>query len=291
MLTGQRAFAGEDVSDTLANVLKMEPDWVRLPAEVPARIRQVLRVCLQKDPRQRAQAIGERLALEGAFETTVPGAAALAPAARRRPLWTRAVPMVAAAVVAGAMVGASAWMLRPPAPPLPVTRFPLALSEGQQFSTLVGQSLAVSPDGAKLVYVANNRLYLRSMSDLEARPIPGTQQTPTPNTPVFSPDGESIAFVSAVDRAVKKIAVIGGAAVTLCPVDEVNRVLGMTWDAGGIVFGQTNVRPIQKSWGRARGSSGPCDRRGASLAAVKCPDVILQSPTCPVAAVYFIFRG
>ena len=57
------------------------------------------------------------------------------------------------------------------------------------------------------------------MSDLEARPIPGTQQTPTPFTPVFSPDGQSIAFYSQVDRAVKKIAVSGGAAVTICPAD------------------------------------------------------------------------
>ena len=75
------------------------------------------------------------------------------------------------------------------------------------------------------------------MSDLEARPIPGTQQTP-PDTPVFSPDGQSIAFSSQRDHAVKKIAVSGGAAVTICPVDDASRVLGMTWDAGGIVFGQ-----------------------------------------------------
>src|SRR5882672_7511372 len=76
MLTGQRAFAGEDVSDTLANVLKMEPAWERLPAEVPARIRQVLRACLQKNAKQRIGDVQDvRLALEGAFETTVPGTA------------------------------------------------------------------------------------------------------------------------------------------------------------------------------------------------------------------------
>ena len=104
--------------------------------------------------------------------------------------------MVAAAVVASAMVGAAAWTLKP-TPPSPVTRFALALGEGQQFTVVNNQSLAVSPDGTQLVYVANNQLYLRSMSDLEARPIPGTQQTPNPSTPVFSPDGQSIAFLSA----------------------------------------------------------------------------------------------
>jgi hypothetical protein len=145
--------------------------------------------------------------------------------------------VVAAAVVASALVGAAAWTLKP-TPPLTVARFTFALGEGQQFTVVNNQTLAVSPDGTRLVYVVNNQLYLRSMSDLEARPIPGTQQTTSPFTPVFSPDGQSIAFFSTVDRAVKKIAVIGGAAVTICPVDDA-RVLGMTWDAGGIVFGQT----------------------------------------------------
>jgi len=73
MLAGTRAFAGEDISDTLANVLKMEPAWERLPAEVPARIRQVLRACLQKNVKQRIGDIQDvRLALEGAFETIAP---------------------------------------------------------------------------------------------------------------------------------------------------------------------------------------------------------------------------
>jgi len=69
MLTGQRAFGGEDISDTLANVLKMELAWERLPAEVPARIRQVLRACLQKNVKQR---IGDR------FPSLRPGKASCA---------------------------------------------------------------------------------------------------------------------------------------------------------------------------------------------------------------------
>ena len=189
-----------------------------------------------------------RLALEGAFETTVAGTAAPAPAIQPRPLWRRALPVVAAAVVASAMVGAAAWTLKP-TPPLPVTRFALALGEGQQIRVVSNQSLAVSPDGTQLVYVANNQLYLRSMSDLEARPIPGTQQTPNPSSPVFSPDGQSIAFLSAGDKAVKKIAVNGGAAVTICPADH--PFLGMTWDAAGIVFGQaTGIMRVSANGGQ-----------------------------------------
>jgi eukaryotic-like serine/threonine-protein kinase len=233
MLTGRRAFEREDVSDTLARILMKDA----LPAAVPPAVVTVLRRCLQKDRNQRVRDLGDvSLALEGAFETTVPGTAAPAPAIQPRPLWRRALPVVATAVVASAMVGAAAWMLRSPAPSSPVTRFAFALGEGQQFGVTNNQTLAVSPDGTRLVYVANNQLYLRSMSDLEARPIPGTQQMAPSFTPVSSPDGQSIAFHSTVDRAVKKIAVSGGAAVTICPA--VQPFVGMNWDSGGIVFGQ-----------------------------------------------------
>jgi serine/threonine protein kinase/Tol biopolymer transport system component len=237
MLTGRRAFGGDDVQDTFVAIMRDEPDWTALPAAVPATVVTVMRRCLQKDRKQRVRDIGDvSLALEGAFETTVPGAAAPAPAIPPRPFWRRALPVVAAAVIASAIAGAAGWTLKP-TPPLIVSRFAFALGEGQQFTVTNNQSVAVSPDGTRLVYVANNQLYLRSMSDLEARPIPGTQQTPSPYVPVFSPDGQSIAFFSQVDRAVKKIAVSGGATVTICPLNDI-RVLGMTWDAGGIVFGE-----------------------------------------------------
>lgn len=91
MLTGQRVGGGEDVSDTLANVLKMEPAWERLLAEVPARIRQVLRGCLQKNSKQRIGDVQDvRLALEGAFEMAAPSdvvvSTAPLPLARRKSL-------------------------------------------------------------------------------------------------------------------------------------------------------------------------------------------------------------
>ena len=77
MLTGQRAFDGQGVSETLARVIEREPDWARLPATLSPALRTYIRRCLQKDPRQRVQAIGDvRLALEGAFETAVPQTAA-----------------------------------------------------------------------------------------------------------------------------------------------------------------------------------------------------------------------
>jgi serine/threonine-protein kinase len=242
MLTGRRAFDGEDITDTIAAVVRGEPDWSALPADVPGQIRLLLKRCLEKDRKARISDVGVARFL---LTETLPadGAAGLANLSNPEsqipipvPAWKRALPVAAAAVVAGAIVGAAAWMLRPPLPSSPVTRFAFALGEGQQFTVNANQSLAVSPDGTRLVYVANNQLYLRSLSDLDARPIPGTQQAATPVTPVFAPDSQSIAFYSTADRAIKKIAVSGGAAVTICPADI--SFMGMTWDSGGIVFGQ-----------------------------------------------------
>ena len=120
MVTGRRAFEGDDVSDTLARILMKEPDWTALPAAVPPAVVTVLRRCLQKDRKQRVRDLGDvSLALEGAFETTVAGTLAPGPAIQPRPLWRRALPVVAAAVVASAMVGAAAWTLKP-TPPLTV---------------------------------------------------------------------------------------------------------------------------------------------------------------------------
>ena len=243
MLTGTRAFPGEDITDTLAAVVRAEPEWSLVPGDVSPTLFVFLRRSLQKDPKQRVGDIRDlRLALEGAFDVGGPEAPPPAPAAPRRPLWRRAAPVVAAAVVASAMVGAGAWTLRPRPPASPVTRFTLPLGEGQQFGNVNNQILAVSPDGTRLVYGANNQLYLRSMSDFEARPIPGTQQTPTPSAPVFSPDSQFIAFYSPADKAIKKIAVSGGAAVTICPAESgFGAPIGrMHWDESGIVFKQPN---------------------------------------------------
>ena len=182
--------------------------------------------------------IGEaRLQLEeltsGAPEEMSTAVAAQPPAPR--PLWKRALPVAAAATVAGATVGGAAWTLRPPARSAPVMRFALMLGEGQQFTSNNNQTLGISPDGTRLVYVADRQLYVRSLSDLDARPLAGTQAT-APSTPVFSPDNQSIAFYTPADRTIKKSNVSGGAAITVCPADP--PLLGMSWDSGGLVFGQ-----------------------------------------------------
>ena len=127
MLTAKRAFAGGDVSEVLASVLAREPEWTHLPGTVPPALGLFLRRCLQKEPKQRVQAIGDvRLALEGAFETAASPIATASP--RGRLPW-----MVATAAVVGmATLAVPAWRdLRrtpPPAPP----EIPLADTEGAE---------------------------------------------------------------------------------------------------------------------------------------------------------------
>ena len=131
------------------------------------------------------------------------------PVASRLPLWRRAIPLVVGSIVIGAVAGLAAWYFKP-SPTLLVTRFPFILPEGQAFLTVggIGRSVAMSPDGTQMVYVATPppdgrqdtdparrpQLYLRSMSQLEAKPIPGTDLYEGISEPVFSPDGRSIAF-------------------------------------------------------------------------------------------------
>ena len=109
MLTGTRAFAGDNITDTLAAVVSAEPDWRLLPAGLPPAVGSCVRRCLHKDPRQRVQAIGDvRLALEGAFETIAPQAAVHLP----QPAWRRALPLVT--LLVGAVLSVvAAWSVWP----------------------------------------------------------------------------------------------------------------------------------------------------------------------------------
>ena len=235
MLTAKRAFDGDDVTDILGAVLRVEPDWTQLPDGLPAGVRRLLRLCLEKNPKNRkSDATDIRLDLEHLLNEPV---AAPAPIELpRRPVWARAVPVVSALVVGGILSGAAIWNLRPVAPPRTVTRFSVTLPQGQSFSNTGRQFVAVSPDGSAMVYNANQRLYLRQLSELEARPIPGTETFLAVVNPVFSPDGRSIAFWASSDRTLKRIAVSGGAAVTLCSAESAP--FGLSWGEGGITFGQ-----------------------------------------------------
>jgi hypothetical protein len=231
MLTGHRAFGGEDVTDTLAAVVRAEPAWDALPDRLSPSMRQFLRRCLQKHPNQRLHDIADmRLALEGAFEATaLPTAQPLAVA---QPAWRRALPVAASFTIGGLVVGLTALSLWPAAAPPAVNRFEYLLPEDRQFRNTGRPVLTISPDGRRFVYNATGGLYLRTMGELAARLVPGTEDAVT--NPTFSPDGQSVAYFQ--DNHLKRIAISGGAPVVVC---EAINPFGMSWERDNtILFGQ-----------------------------------------------------
>jgi eukaryotic-like serine/threonine-protein kinase len=238
MLTGKGAFEGEDVSDTIAAVLRAEPNWNALPSTTPALVRNLLARCLAKDPKRRVADVSVPLFVLDKSAADVLSANPFV--VREQTPWRRTLPVVGAIVV-GALavvtaIGVTTWRLRSTTVPV-VTRFPITLSEEQRSFGVSTISLAVSPDGTMVAYSGpgqGNRsgLYLRSMSDLEAKAIPGIEGA---RYPVFSPDGRSLVFWSPGDRAVKRISVSGGPAATLYTGLETPTAL--SWGKDGILFG------------------------------------------------------
>ena len=133
------------------------------------------------------------------------------------------------ALLVGIAVGATVWNLMPSVHGL-VTRFPLVLPEDQQFTATSRPVLAISPDGSRLVYVANGRLFLRSMGEMEAAPVPGLGDSNVFD-PFFSPDGQWIGFFS--QCKLKKVSINGGVPLTLC--DAANGG-GAFWALDNMIF-------------------------------------------------------
>src|SRR5262245_35707922 len=232
MLTGQRAFDGQGVSETLARVIEREPDWARLPATLSPALRTYLRRCLQKDPRQRVQAIGDvRLALEGAFETPLPETTAPAIVAA----WRRVAVAAVAIIASGAIVGTLVWFsMRQAEPTLPrVSRLQLTPSGTSALSLFWNnRDLAITPDGSSVIYVGNlgTQLFVRSLDAL----APVAVFTGQPNGPFVSPDGQWIAFADG-RGVLKKVPVTGGPAITLATLDTTGPA-GATWGPDGTII-------------------------------------------------------
>ncbi len=233
MLTGKLAFPGDTVSDTLAAVLKLEPDWKAVPATTPPMLQRLLRRCLEKDPRKRLRDIGEariliERALGGEVEELAPSAEpateAVVPQPSRLP-WV----LVGAAL----LVAAGAWVVpsllgTETAPP--VMRFELDVTEGLA-PAVSGASIVLSPDGQRVAYLAGEprSLYVRQIEQFEGLALSGTEGA---SQPFFSPDGEWIGFFAG--GQLKKVSIFGGASMTLADVQQHR---GASWgDDGTIVY-------------------------------------------------------
>jgi Tol biopolymer transport system component len=234
MLTGRRAFGGEDVTDTIAAVVRAEPDWSALPPDTPASIRRLLRRCLQKDVRERLPEIGtarleirdaQTQAAEGAVQE-VTGSSRRSDLSRRAWLaWVSAVVLLAVVAVA---LGLLYWR-QSAAPAGPEMRVEISTPQPTD-----PHSFALSPDMRHLVFSAmgedgQSRLWLRPLYAVSARELAGTEGA---TYPFWSPDSRSVGFFAA-DK-VKRIDIVGGPPQIMADAPAQGR--GGTWNSDGTIL-------------------------------------------------------
>jgi serine/threonine protein kinase len=219
MLTGKRLFRGADVSDTLAGVLREEIDFSR----APARVRRLLRRCLQRDPKQRLRDIGEaRFLLE---EASADAPTEKIPATRSG-MWAAAAILFLIAFAALAAVH-----FRETPPQQPNVRFQVQPPDKGGFGYP-----RLSPDGRLLAFVAKNQLWIHSFDSFQSHPIPGTEGA---SFPFWSPDSATIGFFAG--GSLKKIASLGGSAQILAPA--LNGV-GGTWSHNDVILFGPNTPSV-----------------------------------------------
>jgi serine/threonine-protein kinase len=261
MLTGRRAFAGDDVSDTLVSVLRDEPDWSALPAGTPPPIRRLLRRCLEKDRKRRFDSAADaRLEIEDAMVAPQADAATLRPAPGAA--WSRALPWA----VAG-LLGVIALLLWGPwrrAAPPPITRTTIVTS-GAAALTVAGfvRDLALSPDGDRVVYVGNRgtQLFVRALDALEPVAIVTGDRV---LGPFVSPDAQWVGFTVA-GGTLQKAKITGGPAITLTRLDGTIR--GATWTSDGTIIvatgnPATGLQRVSADGGTAEVLTRPDHARG-----------------------------
>ncbi|MGD0840712.1 MAG: protein kinase [Candidatus Acidiferrales bacterium] len=267
MLSGKQPFSGETVSDTLAEVLKVDPDWSALPADTPASIQKLLRRCLLKDPKQRLQAIGEaRIAIEqtlnpsaqasaSGFDVAAPVSVAAAAPAATQPPWRRALPWAAAALLFTTTALFAILYWREASVPARSVRSNILAPDQATFDFAASSGTpAVSPDGKRLVFVAHDTggkamLWVRELDSLSARPLEGTQGA---SFPFWSPDSLFVGFFAS--GKLMKIDVSGGPAQTVCDAPNGR---GGAWSAGGVIVFTPKVSGSLEQVSAAGGSSTP----------------------------------
>ena len=224
MLTGRRAFAGDDVSTIIGAVIHSEPRW----DDVPSSVRRLLESCLQKDPRKRLRDIGDVWTLLDDRPATV------ASPSRSVAGWSAAALFAAIATVALW----APWRSDAPESPRPMIR--LDLDVGPEFSLAplrapTFSSVIVSPDATRIVFVGNPPgrppgLWTRRLDQSEITELPGTHGA---SNPFFSPDGSWVAFWDG--RRLAKVPVAGGA---ILPLADSPTMAGGSWsDDGNLIIG------------------------------------------------------
>ena len=242
MLTGRRTFEGETVSDTLASVLRSDPDWSALPATVPPHVRALLGRCLERDVTRRLRDIGEaRLALLGAalpatatiqMPASQIGAPAIASRSARPWAWI-ATTLVLLAALAAAVPTSS--LVRRDAPAASADSYELAIAAPPDAQFEIGSNsgnVILSPDGTRVAFVASTdkaaTIWIRSLSADDARAVPGTENA---SNPFWSPDGRSIGFFA--NGKVWTVKIAGGLPEAIAPADGGR---GGAWSEDGTII-------------------------------------------------------
>jgi serine/threonine protein kinase/Tol biopolymer transport system component len=227
LLTGNVAFHGEDVTDILAAVVRAEPDWTALPANISPFIRVLLQRCLRKDRRQRISDAAD-VRIEIADAIAVPKDS---PATQAAPTSTSTWPWaVAAALVIVAAITSWGWWRATRPAERPLVRLDIDLGPDASLGSPRGTDTIVSSDGTRLAYVSQGRLFTRRLDQPDATELAGTQGA---FAPFFSPDGQWIAFFA--QAKLKKVSAEGGSAIILC--DAPLGVGGSWGDDGNIIAG------------------------------------------------------
>jgi dipeptidyl aminopeptidase/acylaminoacyl peptidase len=217
MLTGERLFgAGLSVTETLAAVLKDEIDLRRLPADTPPSLRALVARCLERDPQQRLRDIGEARILLSAPLDAPPARAA---GSARRGSRVSILAAVAGAVILAAGTAAVAWLLKPSAS-APARVLDLAVPSG--FS-----EAAISSDGTRVAYIADNQLFVRRLDELEPRVV--AQVHVSARQLVWAPDNRAIAL--AADSKILTVPADGGSPFVVTQIPGSGSIMGMAWQA------------------------------------------------------------
>ena len=245
MISGRMAFSGETASDTIAAILEREPPWNRLPDSTPTIIRQLLRRCLEKDPKRRLRDIGDaRIELEDALAGSSQDGLACE---RPGPMTRRAAITALAGTATGAVVGAvlgSRWPRG--AAPRSLTRFRINLPEETFALASFNKRVAISPDGTHIAFslirggvsnylqIGADIFYLQSLRDLEPKIFPFAA-----GAPFFSPDGRWIGYIGSAggNPVLRKTPLDGGPPGDICG----RGYMGATWTADEMVYFVSNV--------------------------------------------------
>lgn len=238
MLTGRRAFVGDDMADVLGAVVHLEPAWEWLPPDVPPLVHKLLRGCLTKERRERVADISTALFVldKGA---SLPAQADRTSVPQRQASWMRVVAPLAIGAAAAAAVSAVLWLAtRPDGPVAPrVSRLQITPSgaAAHTVSNEGGANLAITPDGSRVAYVGNRgtQLFVRALDALE----PVAVFTGAPSAPFVSPDGQWVAFADN-GTELKRVKVSGGPAGSLATLDSLGR--GATWISSDTIIAATN---------------------------------------------------